>query len=104
VINDVDAGTLQPMISQKVLTGSTVCSDTGESYTGIAARGLSIDLSIMVNDNTPMVKGTISMGLKVSGLFEKKIISKKKVSAEINCISIRKNISGDTLIVQIQQG
>ena len=38
-IDDVETGTLQPLISQKVLTGSVVCSDTFKAYTGIAARG-----------------------------------------------------------------
>jgi len=30
---------VQPLISQKVSTGSIVCSDTWKAYTGIAARG-----------------------------------------------------------------
>jgi transposase len=30
---------LQPLISRKVSSGSTVCSDTWKAYTGIAARG-----------------------------------------------------------------
>jgi transposase len=39
IVNDVEANTLQPLISQKVSTGSVVCSDTWKAYTGIAARG-----------------------------------------------------------------
>jgi transposase len=39
VVEDVEADTLQPLISQKVTTGSIVCSDTWKAYTGIAARG-----------------------------------------------------------------
>jgi transposase len=39
VVDDVEAGTLQPLISQKVSMGSIVCSDTWKAYTGIAARG-----------------------------------------------------------------
>ncbi len=39
VVNDVEADTLQPLISRKVTPGSTVCSDTWKAYTGIAARG-----------------------------------------------------------------
>jgi transposase len=39
VVDDVEADTLQPLISQKVSTGSIVCSDTWKAYTGIAARG-----------------------------------------------------------------
>jgi transposase-like protein len=39
VVDNVEAGTLQPLISQKISTGSIVCSDTWKAYTGIAARG-----------------------------------------------------------------
>jgi transposase-like protein len=39
VVDDVEADTLQPLISRKVSTGSTICSDTWKAYTGIAARG-----------------------------------------------------------------
>ena len=38
-IDDVETSTLQPLISQKVLTGSVVCSDIFKAYTGIGARG-----------------------------------------------------------------
>lgn len=36
---DVEAKTLIPLIKQRVKRGSTVCSDTWKSYTGIAAKG-----------------------------------------------------------------
>jgi len=39
VVDDVESETLLPLISQKVTTGSIVCSDTWKAYTGIAARG-----------------------------------------------------------------
>ena len=39
VVANVEADTLQPLISRKVSTGSTICSDTWKAYTGIAARG-----------------------------------------------------------------
>jgi len=39
VVDDVEADTLQPLIARKVSTGSTICSDTWNAYTGIAARG-----------------------------------------------------------------
>ena len=39
VVPDVEAETLQPLIKQRVKRGSTVCSDTWYSYTGIAANG-----------------------------------------------------------------
>jgi transposase len=39
VVDDVEADTLQDLISQKVSIGSVVCSDTWKAYTGIVARG-----------------------------------------------------------------
>jgi transposase len=39
VVQDVEAETLIPLIKQQVRRGSTVCSDTWKSYTGIAAKG-----------------------------------------------------------------
>ena len=39
VVDDVSAETLQPLISKKVTTGSTICSDTWKAYSGIASRG-----------------------------------------------------------------
>ncbi len=39
VVPDVEAKTLLPLVSQHVRQGSTVCSDTWKSYTGIAAKG-----------------------------------------------------------------
>ncbi|MCH8012830.1 MAG: IS1595 family transposase [Candidatus Marinimicrobia bacterium] len=39
VVPDVEAKTLLPLISRRVEVGSTVCSDTWKSYTGIAAKG-----------------------------------------------------------------
>lgn len=39
VVPDVEAKTLLPLISRRVEAGSTVCSDTWKSYTGVAAKG-----------------------------------------------------------------
>jgi len=39
VVPDVEARTLLPLITRQVETGSTVCSDTWKSYTGVAAKG-----------------------------------------------------------------
>jgi transposase len=39
VVQNVEAETLIPLIKQRVRRGSTVCSDTWKSYTGIAAKG-----------------------------------------------------------------
>ena len=39
VVQDTEAKTLLPLVSQRVRRGSIVCSDTWKSYTGIAAKG-----------------------------------------------------------------
>ena len=39
IVENVDESTLIPLITKKVETGSTICSDTWKAYTGIAARG-----------------------------------------------------------------
>jgi transposase len=39
VVNDVEAKTLLSLISKWVELGSTICSDTWESYTGVTANG-----------------------------------------------------------------
>ena len=38
-VDDVEAKTLLPLISRRIEFGSTVCSDTWKSYTGVAANG-----------------------------------------------------------------
>jgi len=39
IVENVEAATLQPLISSKVKAGSIVCSDMWRAYTGIASRG-----------------------------------------------------------------
>jgi len=39
VVPDTEAQTLQPLILKRVRRGSTICSDTWKSYTGIATKG-----------------------------------------------------------------
>ena len=39
IVPDVEARTLLPLITRQVEAGSTVCSDTWKSYTGVAAKG-----------------------------------------------------------------
>lgn len=39
LVDDVQAKTLMPLIKKKVAKGSTVCSDTFRSYTGVASGG-----------------------------------------------------------------
>ena len=39
VVDDVEAATLLPLIRKQVRRGSTICSDTFRSYTGVATQG-----------------------------------------------------------------
>src|SRR4030043_804883 len=39
IVPNVEADTLLPLLKQRVITGTIVCSDTFKSYTGVAARG-----------------------------------------------------------------
>jgi len=39
VVKNVEAKTLLPLICRRIKPGSTICSDTWKSYTGIAAKG-----------------------------------------------------------------
>jgi transposase-like protein len=39
LVDDVEAATLLPLIGKQVRKGSTVCSDTFKSYTGVATQG-----------------------------------------------------------------
>ena len=39
IVEDVEAGTLLPLITKQVQPGSIVCSDTWKAYTGVAAKG-----------------------------------------------------------------
>jgi transposase len=39
IVPNVEADTLLPLLKQRVVTGTIVCSDTFKSYTGVAARG-----------------------------------------------------------------
>jgi transposase-like protein len=39
IVPNVEADTLLPLLKQRVITGTIVCSDTFKRYTGVAARG-----------------------------------------------------------------
>lgn len=39
VVPDVEANTLMPLLRKRVALGSTVCSDTFRSYTGVSSKG-----------------------------------------------------------------
>ena len=68
VVDDVEAETLQPLISRKVSTGSTVCSDTWKAYTGIAARGY--------------VHRLVNHGERLWGFLKRKLASKGGITKQ----------------------
>jgi transposase-like protein len=68
IVDDVEAGTLQPLISQKVSTGSIIFSDTWKDYTGMLHEDTSIVSLIMAKNSTSMEKEIISMVWRDSGV------------------------------------
>lgn len=83
VVDDVEAGTLQPIISKKVSTGSIVCSETWKAYTGIAARGY---VHRLVNHGERQYsdgKGNHINGLEgFWGFLKRKLVSKGGIRKE----------------------
>jgi transposase len=83
VVDNVEAETLQPLISRKVSTGSTVCSDTWKAYTGIAARGY---VHRLVNHGEKQYsdgKGNHINGLEgFWGFLKRKLASKGGITAQ----------------------
>ena len=83
VVDDVEAGTLQPLISKKVSIGSIVCSDTWKAYTGIAARGY---VHRLVNHGERQYsdgKGNHINGLEgFWGFLKRKLVSKGGIRKE----------------------
>ncbi len=83
VVDNVEAGTLQPLISKKVSIGSIVCSDTWKAYTGIAARGY---VHRLVNHGERQYsdgKGNHINGLEgFWGFPKKKLVSKGGIRKE----------------------
>ena len=77
VVNDVEADTLQPLITRKVSTGSIVCSDTWKAYTVIASRGY---VHCLVNYGERQYfdgKGNLFNGLEgFLGFLNRKLASK----------------------------
>jgi len=83
VVDDVGADTLQPLISQKVSTGSIVCSDTWKAYTGIAARGYVHRLVNHTEGQYSDRKGNHINGLEgFWGYLKRKLASKGGVRRE----------------------
>jgi len=75
--DDVESDTLQPLISRKVSTGSTVCSDTWKAYTGIAAKGYVHRLVNHGEKQYSNEKGNHINGLKgFCGFLKRKLVSK----------------------------
>ncbi|MDD1700069.1 MAG: IS1595 family transposase [Methanoregula sp.] len=83
VVDDVEAGTLQPLISKKVSIGSIICSDTWKAYTGIAARGY---VHRLVNHGEKQYsdgKGNHINGLEgFWGFLKRKLVSKGGIRKE----------------------
>lgn len=83
VVDDVEADTLQPLISKKVSRGSIVCSDTWKAYTGIAARGY---VHRLVNHGERQYsdgKGNHINGLEgFWGFLKRKLVSKGGIRKE----------------------
>jgi transposase len=83
VVDNVEAGTLQPLISKKVSIGSIVCSDTWKAYTGIAARGY---VHRLVNHGERQYsdgKGNHINGLEgFWGFLKRKLVSKGGIRKE----------------------
>ena len=68
IVPDVEAKTLLPLISKQVEPGSTVCSDTWKSYTGVAANGYVHRLvKHQEREYSVIAKETTSTGWKGSG-------------------------------------
>jgi transposase len=83
VVDDVGADTLQTLISQKVSTGSIVCSDTWKAYTGIAARGYVHRLVNHTEGQYSDRKGNHINGLEgFWGYLKRKLASKGGVRRE----------------------
>lgn len=77
VVDDVGSDTLQRLISQKVTTGSIVCSDTWKVYTGIASRGYVHRLGNHGEHQYSDRKGNHINGLEgFWGYLKRKLISK----------------------------
>ncbi len=77
VVDDAEAGTLQPLISQEVSMGSIVCSDTWKAHTEIAARGYVHRLVSHGEKQYSDEKGNHINGLKgFWGYLKRKLASK----------------------------
>jgi transposase len=83
-VNDVEAGTLQPLITRQVSPGSIVCSDTWRAYTGIASRGF---VHRLVNHGEKQYsdgKGSHINGLEgFWGYLKRKLASKGGIRREM---------------------
>jgi transposase len=83
VVDDVEAGTLQPLITRQVSPGSVVCSDTWRAYTGIASREF---VHLLVNHGEKQYsdgKGSRINGLEgFWGFLKRKLASKGGIRRE----------------------
>ena len=83
VVSDVEARTLIPLISRRVKQGSTICSDTWKSYTGIAAKGYVHRLVEHSKNEYVNKEGTHINGLEgFWGYLKRKLASKGGIRKE----------------------
>lgn len=96
VVNDVEAATLQPLITRQVSPVSIVCSDAWRAYTGIASRGF---VHRLVNHGEKQYsdgKGNHINGLEEFWGYLKRNLASKGETTGKSCIYISVNISGVT--------
>jgi transposase-like protein len=83
VVHDVEAKTLIPLIRRRVKRGSTICSDTWKSYTGIAAKGYVHRLVEHQKGEYARPKGNHINGLEgFWGYLKRKLASKGGIRKE----------------------
>jgi len=83
LVSDVEAKTLQPIISNKVKKGSIICSDTWKGYTGIATKGYVHRMVEHGKGEYSDCKGTHINGLEgFWGYLKRKLVSKGGIRRE----------------------
>jgi transposase len=83
VVPDTEAKTLQPLILKRVRRGSTICSDTWKSYTGIATKGYVHRIVKHAQGQYSNGKGTHINGLEgFWGYLKRKLAAKGGIRRE----------------------
>ena len=77
MVPDVEVKTLLPLISRWVEAGTTICSDTWKSYTGVAAKGYVHRLVKHHKGESSNNKGNHINGLEGFGGYLKRRLAEK---------------------------